>query len=188
MERLYRAVQNEVPMCEESWRELAKICKIQHFEKGDFVLQEGEVSGGIYFISSGLVRNFYVKNDKEVSEWFAFDEEFCLSITSYYLKVPTVLAMQCLEDSVVITIEREGLDRLRSTNFEIANFAYELATGSLIISQERMASVQFETALQRYENLLKLRKTMLQRVPLRYIASFLGVSAETLSRIRSQIH
>lgn len=188
MERLYRAVQNEVPMCEASWLELSKTCKVQYFEKGDYVLKMGEISSGIYFISSGLVRNFYEKNDKEISEWFAFEEEFCLSITSYYLKVPTILAMQCLEDSVVITIEREGFDALRNKNFEISNFAYKLATKSLIVSQERMASIQFETALQRYENLLKLRKTMLQRVPLHYIASFLGISAETLSRIRSQIH
>lgn len=188
MEKLYRAVQNEVSMSNESWLELSKICKVEIFEKGDFVLKMGEISGGIYFISSGLVRNFYIKNEKEVSEWFAFEEEFCLSITSYYLKTPTVLAMQCLEDSVVITIEREGLDILRNKNFEIANLAYELATGSLIVSQERMASIQFETALQRYENLLKLRKSMLQRVPLNHIATFLGISAETLSRIRSQIH
>ncbi len=188
MEKLYKEVQKIRAISDSAWQDLRQVSTVQTLLKGDFVLKEGAVSSGIYFVSSGLVRIYYHKHDKDISEWFAFDQEFCFSIISYFKQVPSVLILQCLEDSEVITISRKGLDELRNSNFEIANLAYDLVSGSLILSQERMASLQFETALQRYESLMKQHPTMLQRVPLHFIASYLGVSSETLSRIRGQIH
>lgn len=188
MENFYKAVLGITYLNEKSLKELEQICTIQSYFKNEFILKEGEVCSGIYFVSRGLVRIYYHKQDKEISEWFAFNNSFCFSIVSYFKKTPSSLIIQCIEDSDIITISRDGLQELRNNNFEIANFAFELMSRSLIASQERMVSIQFETALQRYENLLKLHNTMLQRIPLQYIASYLGVSAETLSRIRAQIH
>jgi len=188
MENFINVLRGIAKLSDESLDEILQISTIQQFKKGDFVLREAAICNGFYFISKGLVRIFYYKNEKDISEWFAFDNNFCFSILSYFNKTPSSLIIQCVEDSEVITISRDGLDLLRNKSFEIANFAYTLISGSLIMSQERMASVQFETALQRYENLLKVHPTLLQRVPLHYIASYLGVSAETLSRIRTQIH
>ncbi len=188
MDNFINILKSIAPLSEESINKIVQISTIQTHKKNDYVLKQGAICNGFYFISKGLVRIFYYKNEKEISEWFAFENNLCFSILSYFNNVPSSLIIQCIEDSEVITISREGLNRLRTIDFEIANFAYTLISGSLIISQERMASIQFETALQRYENLLKVHPTLLRRVPLHYIASYLGVSAETLSRIRTQIH
>lgn len=188
MKKLKETLQSNCSISDESWQLFSDICTTRQFSKNEFVLQQGAICQGIYFVNSGLLRNYYLKDGKEVSEWFTFEGSFCFSIISFFKDVPSHLAIQCLEDSEVITISREGLMCLKSQNFEIADIVFSLISNSLILSQKRMLSLQFETAIQRYENLIKIYPNILQRVPLLYIASYLGVSAETLSRIRSQIH
>ena len=188
METFIKIIKGIAPLSDEGVNKILNITTSQHFNKGDYILKEGAVCNGFYYVAKGLVRIFYYKNEKEISEWFAFENNMCFSILSYFNKTPSSLIIQCIEDSEILTISRDGLNNLRNSDFEIANLVYNMLSGSLIMSQERMSSVQFETALQRYENLLRLHPTLLQRVPLHYIASYLGVSAETLSRIRTQIH
>jgi CRP-like cAMP-binding protein len=187
MENFIRAIRSFSQLSEDGMEKLLGICRVQSFKKNDFVLREGAVCDSIYFVSEGLLRIWYYKHGKEVSEWFAFNNTFCFSILSYFRKSPSSLIIQCIEDSEIVFIPRDAMDRLRKTNFEIAEFAYSLISGSLIASQDRTAELQFESAKQRYEHLLNLHREMLHRVPLQYIASYLGVSAETLSRIRAQI-
>lgn len=188
MENFLNHVKSRYSLSDHSFHEFSKICRIQSLKKDDFVLKEYSVCQDIYFVSKGLLRIFYYKEDKDISEWFAFENTFCFSIVSYFQSSPSKLIIQCLEDSDVVFIAREGLDNLRNFNFEIANMAYKLVSGSLIASQDRMASIQFETALTRYQNLILQHKDFLQRIPLNFIASFLGISAETLSRIRAQVN
>ena len=76
---------------------------------------------------------------------------------------------------------------VRRNNIEVANLMVEWISGSLVLSQKRMNSLQFETAKQRYDNLIKLQPELINKVPLQYIASFLGITQETLSRIRAKI-
>ncbi|MFN8255665.1 MAG: Crp/Fnr family transcriptional regulator [Bacteroidales bacterium] len=184
----HNAIRKISSISDESLWELDKISELTLFRKNEFVLKEGAVCDAIYFVNQGLVRIYYYKQDKEISEWFAFENSFCFSIVSYFTKKPSHLIIQCLEDTEVLAISHDGLEKLRKTNFEISNFAFELISGSLILSQLRMESLQFETAQQRYENLVKAQPTIIQRVPVNYIASYLGISAETLSRIRAKIH
>ena len=94
--------------------------------------------------------------------------------------------IEAIEDSEIIQLSKEGLDKLRKTNLEVANLMYEWISVSLVLSQKRMDSIQFETAKQRYDSLLKMQPEILNRVPLQHIASFLGITQETLSRIRSK--
>ncbi len=167
---------------------LLEISFTKQLHKNDFVLNEGEICNHIYFVKSGLLRIFYFKEHKEISEWFAFENSFCFSIISYFSDVPSQLLIQCIEDSEIIFIPKKELNSLRLKNIEIANFTYRMISGSLILSQHRMFSLQFETALQRYEKLVQINKDFLKRIPLQYIASYLGISPETLSRIRNQAH
>jgi len=188
MDDFKKAVLKIALLSEGSYKDLEQICTTKSYKKNEFVLKENAVCDGFYFVKSGLLRIFYHKQDKEISEWFAFENTFCFSIISYFKNTPSHLIIQCIEDSEVLTVTKKALNILRNRNFEIANFAYELVSSSLIISQVRMASIQFETAIKRYEDLLSLHPSMIQRIPLHFIASYLGVSAETLSRIRAQIH
>jgi len=174
-------------LSETSKTELLDHIKIKHVAKSDFLLKHGEVCKHIYYVNKGFVRIFYYKNGKNITEWFANEGHFCFSITSFFEGVPSKLVLEALEDSEIILLSKTGLERLKKTNIEIANLLIEFFSSSLILSQKRMESLQFETAKQRYSNLLKEQPSILNRVPLQYIATYLGITQETLSRIRSKV-
>ncbi len=153
--------------------------------KEHFLVREHEVCDYIFFIQKGIARIFYHKNRKEITEWIASDEQFFLSITSFFERSPSKLIIQTLEPAQVLGIHYNDLIRLASEHHEVETLFRKMMTASLILSQYRMDSIQFETAQQRYENLVKNQSQIIKRVPLSYIASFLGVTLETLSRIRS---
>lgn len=155
--------------------------------KEHLLLREHSISDYIYFIEKGVARIFYYKNGKEITEWIALDEQFFLSITSFFNRVPSHLIIQTLEPSSVYGIHHDDFMRLSDQFHDVERFLRKMVTASLILSQIRMKSIQFESAQQRYEALLKNNPQIIQRVPLSYIASFLGVTLETLSRIRSQM-
>lgn len=150
-----------------------------------FLLREQSVSDYFYFIEEGVARIFYHKHEKQITEWIAMDGNFFLSITSYFERTPSILNIQTLEPSLVYGIHNHDFMRLASEYHEVETLLRKMVTRSLIMSQYRMDSIQFESAQQRYEKLLENSPGILQRVPLTYIASFLGVTLETLSRIRA---
>jgi CRP-like cAMP-binding protein len=154
--------------------------------KDYYLVREHAVSDYIYFIQKGVARIYYYKNDKEITEWIAMDEQFFLSITSFFERKPSHLIIQTIEASEVYGIHHNDFMALADQYHDIEKLLRKMVTRSLILSQVRMDSIQFETAHQRYERLLKNSPNIIQRVPLSYIASFLGVTLETLSRIRSQ--
>ena len=154
--------------------------------KDYFLVREYTVCDYIFFIKKGIARIYYYKNEKEITEWIATDEQFFLSITSFFNRVPSHLIIQTIEAAEVSGIHYNDFMSLADQYHDIERLLRKMVTGSLILSQQRMDSIQFETAQQRYERLLHSSPEIIKRVPLSYIASFLGVTLETLSRIRSQ--
>lgn len=153
--------------------------------KFHLLVREQAVCDYIFFIKKGVARIYYYKNNKEITEWIAMDKQFFLSINSFFERTPSQLIIQTLEPSIVMGIHHNDLMKLASQHHEIETLFRKMLTRSLILSQYRMDSIQFETAQQRYENFLKNNPEIIQRVPLSFIASFLGITLETLSRIRA---
>jgi CRP-like cAMP-binding protein len=153
--------------------------------KQHILLREHSIADYIFFIEKGVARIYYYKNDKEITEWIALDKQFFLSITSFFERKPTHLIIETLEPSIVYGIHHNDLMELADKYHDVEKLLRKMVTLSLILSQVRMDSIQFETAQQRYEKLLKNSPGIIQRVPLSYIASFLGITLEHLSRIRS---
>lgn len=174
------------PLSDITKSQLEPYISIKNLSKDGILLKHGEVCKHIYYVNKGFIRIFYFKDDKEVTEWLTNDRHFFFSITSFFENSPSHLIIEAIEDSEIIQLSREGLDKLRKTNLEVANLMVEWISGSLVLSQKRMDSIQFETAKQRYDNLLKMQPEILNKVPLQHIASFLGITQETLSRIRSK--
>lgn len=153
--------------------------------KGHFLVPEGRVCHHIYFLNKGAVRIFYHKDLREVTEWLALDHSFFFSIRSFFEQTPTHLIIQTLEPSDLMAISHNDIMRLCDEFHAAEKLFRRMVTTSLLMSQARMESIQFETAQQRYARLMQERPDMVQRVPLAYIASFLGITQETLSRIRA---
>jgi CRP-like cAMP-binding protein len=185
MEALKKAILSISPLADESMNKFLSAWQLWSVPKDHFLVREYQICDYIFFINKGAARIFYYKNEKEITEWIALDEQFFLSIISFFERRPSRLSIQTLEPADVLGIHYTDLMQLAAEYHDIETLFRKMMTGSLILSQYRMDSIQFETAQQRYNNLVKNFPLLLQRVPLTYIASFLGVTLETLSRIRS---
>jgi CRP-like cAMP-binding protein len=185
VDSLEKAITTISPLSPESMVIFIEAWKHWSTPKDHYLVREQAVSDYIYFIKKGIARIYYYKNDKEITEWIAMDEQFFLSITSFFQRTPSHLIIQTIEPAEVYGIHHNDFMRLADQYHDIERLLRKMVTGSLILSQIRMDAIQFETAPQRYERLLKNSPNIIQRVPLSYIASFLGVTLETLSRIRS---
>ena len=160
-----------------AWRPMA-------YPKGYALLREESVNHYLYFISKGVARIYYHKQDREVTEWLALDASFFFSIRSFFERTPSHLAIHLLEPSELFALHHDDLMRLCDHHHEVEKLFRRMVTSSLLLSQIRMESIQFETAHQRYQRLLVQAPDIVQRVSLAYIASFLGITQETLSRVR----
>jgi CRP-like cAMP-binding protein len=183
---LQKAITAISPLSPESQPVFFNAWKYWAVTRDHYLLREHAVSDYIYFIQKGVARIYYYKNDKEITEWIAMDEQFFLSITSFFQRVPSHLIIQTIEPSELYGIHHNDFMALADQYHDVEKLLRKMVTASLILSQIRMDSIQFETAQQRYDRLLKNSPEIIQRVPVSYIASFLGVTPETLSRIRAQ--
>lgn len=185
MEALQKSVTAISILSPESLSSFLAAWKHWSVPKDNFLLREHAVADYIFFIEKGVARIYYYKNEKEITEWLALDEQFFLSITSFFQRTPSHLMIQVLEPSEVYGIHHNDFMALADKYHDVERMLRKMVTISLMLSQERMDSIQFETAQQRYDRLLKASPEIIQRVPLSYISSFLGITPETLSRIRS---
>ena len=157
------------------------------FSKGDYLLTEGKKCRHLYFLQQGALRGFYNLDGKEITHWFAFEEDFVTSFHSFITQEPAVENLQLLEGSILWAITKENLMRLLNEYHEIERLVRIAYEKYYIRLEERFVNAQFKSATERYKSLLLHTPHIVERVPLGHIASYLGISQETLSRIRSQL-
>lgn len=155
------------------------------FAKGDMILKEGEVCRCIYFIDKGLVRQYYIKHGKEVTEHLGDDHSVFMCIESLFKEVPTQLQVEALEPCMIYALPKDRLERVALHNVNIQILYRKILEESLILSQVHADLVRFETAQDRYRRMCKLYPQVVLRAPLLFIASYLQMTPETLSRVRA---
>ncbi len=158
--------------------------EIHFYEKGTMIVREGQYSEKLFYIVSGCARAFYLKEGKDITDWFAFENQFISAINSFFQGIPSPHYLEVLEDTVFLEISRENIEYLSSKFLDINTLGRMAVTRTMLELQQRIVALQFETAQQKYENLFKIYPDITQRVPLMHIASYLGITLETLSRIR----
>lgn len=164
---------------------LESILVPRKYTKGEMILQEGEVCENIYYVDKGLVRQFYYKNEKELTEHIGADGEIFMCIESLFKEESTKLQVQAIETSMIYLIPKHRLEQVALHNVNIQILYRKILEESLIISQVHADLLRFETAQNRYLRLCKLKPQVVLRAPLVYIASYLQMTPETLSRVRA---
>ena len=154
--------------------------------KNEYLLTEGMPCRHLYFLETGALRGYYTLDGKEITYWFGFENAFVTSVHSFITGAPAVESIQLIEGSVLWAISKSALTGLYEKYHEIERLVRIIYEIYYIKLQERFVNAQFKSATERYENLLKQTPHILERVPLGYIASYLGISQETLSRIRNR--
>lgn len=157
------------------------------YGKGEKILQEGEVCRNISYIEKGLVRQFYFKNGKEVTEHLGVDHSIFMCIESLFKEEPTRLQVEALEPTLVYALPKAKLEAAAMRSVNIQMLYRKILEESLIQSQIHADLVRFESAPNRYKRLCDLSPQVVLRAPLTYIANYLQMTPETLSRIRSGV-
>ena len=155
------------------------------FQKGEIILREGEICENIYWVAKGLVRQFYYKNDKELTEYMATEDNIVMSIESLFKEQPSSQQIVALEPTILFALPKKDLEHEAVRNVNIQMLYRKILEESLIISQVHADMLRFESAQERYAKLVKRSPQLVLRAPLVYVASYLQMTPETLSRVRT---
>lgn len=164
---------------------LEGILEPMKYGKGEKILSEGEVCRGISYIERGLIRQYYLKNGKEVTEHLGVDHSIFMCIESLFKEEPSYLQVEALEPTLVYILPKDKLEAAAIRNVNIQMLYRKILEESLIQSQVHADLMRFETAPNKYKRLCQMSPQVVLRAPLTYIANYLQMTPETLSRIRS---
>ncbi|MCI5580198.1 MAG: cyclic nucleotide-binding domain-containing protein [Phocaeicola plebeius] len=181
----HMTIANNVILSRDGIHALASLLVCKKCKKGERILQEGEVCTCMRYVEKGMLRQFYYKYDKELTEHLAYEGGVVICLESYLKNEPTRLMIEALEPTTYWEISKEGIEELSSVRADVGVWYRKIFESSLIESQVKADTLRFEPAHERYNRLLKLHPEILKRVPLVYIASLLQMTPETLSRVRS---
>jgi CRP-like cAMP-binding protein len=170
----------------ESWHLLESILEIKEISKGELTLQEGKTCRFIDFIHSGSFRTYYLNEGLETTTAIATEDSFITDMKSLSSETPSVLNIQSLEPSIVVRLFKEKLIRLYKQSAELQNVGRAILESMIVAENEWKEMYTLYDPKKRYVFLMQKAPQFFARVPLQYIASFLGIRRETLSRMRSR--
>ncbi len=166
--------------------ELCEQFEFHEFDKRDVILNAGEFSNTVYFVCKGLVRIYYTKEEKEITNWFIKENMMFAATYSILTGQNNYSNYEALEDTHVLQLDYNILEKYYTKYHSLEHLGrriIELYYGSFM---KKTYDVLFLSAEERYTLFLRDHEDLLNRVPLRYIASYLGITQETLSRLRSK--
>ncbi len=180
-------LQRIVILPESSLNKLVAVAETVELPKGHLLFREDRTENNIYFIQSGIVRAFHYHNGAEVTFWFGLEGDPVLSMRSYVENKPGYETIELLEKAILYKFSIRDLFCLYEEDMYIANWGRKLAEKELLKTEQNHISRLFKTARERYEELMEQNPVLLQRIQLGYIASYLGITQVTLSRIRANL-
>lgn len=166
---------------------LKQVSAIKTYKKGDFLLRHGEVCRHSFWIEKGILRKFYLNDGKEITTELLFDNDIALSLESYTLQQPATEFIQALAETTVSQTNYKAFQTLKNQFPELAELDLLITEYYAVWLERRLFEFHTLDATQRYLLLLHHQQHIIQNVPLTCIASYLGISLETLSRIRARI-
>jgi CRP-like cAMP-binding protein len=167
--------------------EIASKIQVLAFAKNEYILKKGDVCQGVYIIQNGCCRSFIENKGKEITTTFSIDYQLIYSAKSYFAQAPSTEYIQALEDTSCFFISRKDINLLLEKYVEFNTFVRKINESLLLNEIDFLNNIRTKNAFERYEHFMEKTPQILQRVPLGHLASFLGMSQETLSRMRSKV-
>lgn len=186
MDQLINQLSQITPVSLEAKAELVNLITKKTVAKNSYLLKAGQTCRNLYFLEKGLLRGVTNQNGKDITTWFACSHELVTSMDSFTAQEPSKESIEAIEDSQLYCLSYLDLQTLFNKFSEFNFIGRQLMEKNYIQLEQRTASLQFQTATDRYLNLINQSPQLLQQVPLGMIASYLGISQATLSRIRNK--
>lgn len=174
------------PLSKEVIQDVAKIAKVESLPKGHILVKEGLVAHRLYFLKEGTARTYYHHNAKDITSWIYGENTPFTAWNSFFDRKPSFENVEILEDATVVSFTKENLDALYQQHVSFNHFGRKMVEQQLSFLDAFYKGYLFMSAKERYDLLLSVFPDVTQRVNLGHIASLLGISQETLSRIRAK--
>ena len=184
MRQLIEYIKSHVALSDEDIILLRQNVEIRDYDAHSLVFESGNVAHEIYFVLKGFVRLFYWTNGMDKTAYFYAEDTFICAGKSYLQAVPALENFQTIEKTRLCVLKRAKVDYIIRKIPKLDIIARLAVENELIATQELISSFVTKSPEQRYIDLLETNKKLIQRAPQRYVASYLGVSPETLSRIK----
>jgi CRP-like cAMP-binding protein len=178
-------IENYTSLSTEDWKKISCCFEQRIIEKDEIILEEGKICRHLYFLESGLLRYYIKKGGNEITKFFTIAPYCFTSQASFNATKPATENIQAIEKSVIwcTTLQQTNeLLELKSWN----TFARKIIQEVQYFTEEILEDIQTETAEFRYQKMLKKTPELIQRIPLKHLASFLGIAPQSLSRIRKK--
>jgi CRP-like cAMP-binding protein len=186
MQEFFAYIKTIHPITKEAEEALAGISREVAFKKNTDVQPIGHTCRTIYFVKKGALRIYYFKDGIDITESFEFENAIVARAESLFSGRPSKKAIQAIEEAVLIAINSPALFSMYDAYPELERLFRKIFEEAYVKTVNRLESLQFHTAEERYVNLLKDYPDVLKRVPLKFIASYLGITQVSLSRIRAK--
>ena len=184
MEGLFNYFKKFNALSTEAKNAVSEICKVVTVKKNIDLQPIGHTCKTIYFINKGIARIYYFIDGNDITESFAFENNIIARVESLFTGKPSRKAIQILEDAEIIAINSTKLFNLYDKYPEIERLFRLIFESAYVGTVDRIEGIQFHSAEERYNALMKEAPDVIKRVPLKYIASYLGITQVSLSRIR----
>lgn len=188
MQRLIECIELHVSLNEEELAILYNTIEEKTYDKNENIFTQGKVADKIYFVDKGCVRLFYTVDGVDKTAFFYTEGQFICAGESYTFNIPAVESYQAVEPTKLYEFTKSKIETLLIKVPKMEVIARVATENELITSQKLIASFVTKSAEERYIDLLNTQGALFQRVPQQHIASFLGVSPETLSRIKKRVY
>ena len=163
----------------------AQECTREFYEEGSEISGCGQLNRKIYFVEEGLARTFYYEKGRDITNNFYTEGKIMAQLDTIYNDEPSRYGIQAIEKSVIISCDYHKLEAELNVSKEYSEFSRFVLGKLMTQMQERIASLQYMTAKEKYNHLMEKNPSIILRAPLGMVASYLGITQETLSRIRS---
>ena len=174
-----------IPFTKDELHDILEHFKKEAVQKNQILIRQGEVCKSLYYVEQGMGRSYYLhENGKEITQWFFGVGKFMSSVDSFFQQRPSLYYLEILEDSVLYSISKEDIDSLFAKYPKMEQLGRLVSIEMLTKVVNKLNAIQFQTARERYHYMLAEFPDIAYQVPLGYIASYLGMTQETLSRIR----
>lgn len=178
-------LQSLVPFDPEEITDILTYFNEESVLKNQILVRQNEICRSLYFIEEGMGRSYYLKeNGKEITQWFFGIGKFMTSADSFFQQTPSLYYLEILENSVVYSLSKSDLDLLFRKYHKMEKLGRLVTIEMLTKMVHKLNAIQFQTAKERYDYMLTEFPDIVYQVPLGHIASYLGMTQETLSRIR----
>ena len=155
-------------------------------KKGKYLLKSGAICKDFIFVKTGCIRMFYLSDSIEVSAWFSLNNSIAMEVQSFISQSPSICFLQTIEDSEIYILPKTKLESLYLSQPKTQELMRKIWEAALVMVIPRFSSLQNDTAEKRYLDLMR-NPELIREIPQKYLASFIGVTPTSLSRIRKKI-